>query len=129
MARLRRHFHSTNPRLPHFRLPIRMTISFSQRRNVQLARSESLLDQSTVAYVAAVLLGLTIINNCIGEKNTRYFMAFLFWHFLLCVYGTVAIALVLAGQLKEQQVIRILTAYYGIENSFRTLAPYVVQVN
>ncbi|VFQ60462.1 unnamed protein product [Cuscuta campestris] len=67
------------------------------------------------------------MNNCIGERNTRYFMAFLFWHFLLCVYGTVAIALVLAGQLKEQQVIRILTAYYGIENSFGTLAPYVVQ--
>lgn len=67
------------------------------------------------------------MNNCIGEKNTRYFIAFLFWHFLLCVYGTVAIALVLAGQLKELQVIQILTVYYGIENKFRSLAPYVIQ--
>ncbi|CAH9094990.1 unnamed protein product [Cuscuta europaea] len=67
------------------------------------------------------------MNNCIGEKNTRYFMAFLFWHLLLCIYGTVAVALVLAGQLRELQVVRILTAYYGIERSFRSLAPYVVQ--
>ncbi|KAM7490296.1 hypothetical protein LguiA_033217 [Lonicera macranthoides] len=49
------------------------------------------------------------LNNCIGEGNTRYFMAFLLWHFLLYVYGTVAIALVLAGQLKDLQVIYILT--------------------
>ncbi|XP_052191737.1 probable protein S-acyltransferase 17 isoform X2 [Diospyros lotus] len=67
------------------------------------------------------------MNNCIGERNTRFFMAFLLWHFLLCVYGTVALGLVLAGQVKEFKVIYILTVYYGIENSFRTLAPHVVQ--
>ncbi|KAI3927778.1 hypothetical protein MKW98_023379 [Papaver atlanticum] len=67
------------------------------------------------------------MNNCIGEKNTRYFMAFLLWHFLLCVYGTIAIALILAGQLKEFKVIHILTVYYGFENSFFSLAPHVVQ--
>ncbi|XP_050220674.1 probable protein S-acyltransferase 17 [Mercurialis annua] len=67
------------------------------------------------------------MNNCIGEKNTRYFMAFLLWHFLLCVYGTIALGLILAGRLKELRVIYILTVYYGIENSFRTLAPHVVQ--
>ncbi|XP_059652585.1 probable protein S-acyltransferase 17 [Cornus florida] len=67
------------------------------------------------------------MNNCIGERNTRYFMAFLLWHFLLCVYGTVAIGLVLAGQLKELKVIYILTVYYGIQNSFGSLAPHVVQ--
>ncbi|XP_010324831.1 probable protein S-acyltransferase 17 isoform X2 [Solanum lycopersicum] len=66
------------------------------------------------------------MNNCIGEKNSRYFMAFLFWHFLLCVYGAVAIALVLAGRLKELRVIDILTVYYGIEKSFSSLAPHVV---
>ncbi|XP_057512419.1 probable protein S-acyltransferase 17 isoform X2 [Actinidia eriantha] len=67
------------------------------------------------------------MNNCIGERNTRYFMAFLFWHFLLCIYGTVAIGLVLAGQVKELKVIYILTVYYGMENSFRSLTPHVVQ--
>ncbi|KAF7138363.1 hypothetical protein RHSIM_Rhsim07G0178000 [Rhododendron simsii] len=67
------------------------------------------------------------MNNCIGERNTRYFVAFLLWHFLLCVYGTVAIGLILAGQVKEFKVIYILKAYYGIENSFRSLAPHVVQ--
>ncbi|KAI8027681.1 putative protein S-acyltransferase 17 [Camellia lanceoleosa] len=67
------------------------------------------------------------MNNCIGERNTRYFMAFLLWHFLLCIYGTVAIALVLAGRVKELKVVYILTVYYGIENSFRSLAPHVVQ--
>ncbi|KAK7258764.1 hypothetical protein RIF29_24349 [Crotalaria pallida] len=67
------------------------------------------------------------MNNCIGERNTRYFMAFLLWHFLLCLYGTVAIGLILAGRLKELKVIHILTVYYGIENSFWDLAPHVVQ--
>lgn len=67
------------------------------------------------------------MNNCIGEKNTRYFLAFLFWHFLLCLYGTVVIGLVLAGRLKELKVVDILTVYYGIENSFQSLAPHVIQ--
>ncbi|XP_051148622.1 probable protein S-acyltransferase 17 [Andrographis paniculata] len=67
------------------------------------------------------------MNNCIGEKNTRYFMAFIIWHFLICVYGFIALALVLAGRLKELQVVEILTVYYGIENSYRKLAPLVVQ--
>ncbi|GJT01392.1 gypsy type transposase [Tanacetum coccineum] len=66
-------------------------------------------------------------NNCIGEKNTLYFVMFLLWHFFLCVYGTVAIGLVLADRLKELEVVYILTAYYGIDNSFRSLAPHVVQ--
>ncbi|CAI9087930.1 OLC1v1022136C2 [Oldenlandia corymbosa var. corymbosa] len=68
------------------------------------------------------------MNNCIGEKNTRYFMAFLFWHFIICIYGVVAIVLLLAGRMKELQVIHILTVYYGIDNSFRGLAPHVAQV-
>ncbi|GAB2287364.1 Probable protein S-acyltransferase 17 [Dionaea muscipula] len=67
------------------------------------------------------------MNNCIGERNTRYFMAFLLWHFLLCVYGTVAVGLILAGRVKELKLIYILTVYYGVENSFLGLAPYVVQ--
>lgn len=67
------------------------------------------------------------MNNCIGERNTRYFMAFLLWHFLICIYGTIAIGLVLAGRLKELRVVDILTVYYGINNSFRSLAPHIVQ--
>ncbi|GAA0138515.1 protein modifying enzyme [Lithospermum erythrorhizon] len=67
------------------------------------------------------------MNNCIGERNTRYFMAFLLWHFLLCIYGTVAIAFIIAGKLKESRVIYILTVHYGIENSFKKLAPHVSQ--
>jgi len=51
------------------------------------------------------------MNNCIGEKNTRYFVAFLVWHFLICVYGAVVLALILAGELKEKKVIYILTGY------------------
>ncbi|KAL6989604.1 putative protein S-acyltransferase 17 [Sarracenia purpurea var. burkii] len=67
------------------------------------------------------------MNNCIGERNTRYFISFLLWHFLLCIYGTVALGLILAGQMKELKVIYILTVYYGMDNSFRSLAPHVVQ--
>ncbi|KAM3705023.1 hypothetical protein ACJW31_03G049500 [Castanea mollissima] len=44
------------------------------------------------------------MNNCIGEINTGYFMAFLLWHFLLCIYGAVTIGLILAGRLKELRV-------------------------
>lgn len=67
------------------------------------------------------------MNNCIGEKNTRYFMAFLLWHFFLCLYGVVTLGLILAGELKERKVIYILTVYYGIEDSFYSLFPHVVQ--
>ncbi|GAB2218752.1 hypothetical protein Droror1_Dr00001982 [Drosera rotundifolia] len=67
------------------------------------------------------------MNNCIGERNTRFFMAFLLWHFLLCVYGTIVIGLILAGRLKEFKVIYILTVFYGVENTFLGLAPHVVQ--
>ncbi|XP_062006332.1 probable protein S-acyltransferase 17 isoform X1 [Rosa rugosa] len=67
------------------------------------------------------------MNNCIGERNIHYFMAFLFWHTLLCIYGTVAIGLILAGQIKEFRVIDILTVYYGVENSFVSLSPHVIQ--
>ncbi|KAF2287939.1 hypothetical protein GH714_003379 [Hevea brasiliensis] len=72
------------------------------------------------------------MNNCIGEKYPILLSFFVMvsshdWHFLLCVYGTIALGLVLAGRLKELRVIYILTVYYGIENSFRSLAPHVVQ--
>lgn len=67
------------------------------------------------------------MNNCIGEKNTRYFMAFLFWHFLICLYGATVLGLIIAGQLKEHRIIYILTVYYGIENSFSSLYSHVVQ--
>ncbi|KAJ6305804.1 hypothetical protein OIU78_021184 [Salix suchowensis] len=68
------------------------------------------------------------MNNCIGEKNTRYFLAFLLWHCLLCVYGAIALALIIAGRFKELRIAYILTVYYGVENSFRSLAPHVAQV-
>ncbi|KAJ3683871.1 hypothetical protein LUZ60_014098 [Juncus effusus] len=67
------------------------------------------------------------MNNCIGEKNTRYFMAFLFWHFLLCLYGAAILGFILAGQLRERKIIYILTVYYGVENKFTALFPHVVQ--
>ncbi|CAN0920652.1 Probable protein S-acyltransferase 17 [Linum grandiflorum] len=75
--------------------------------------STYLLDQSTAVYVTGVLPGLIII--VVG------------WHFLLCLYGSVAIGLVVAGRLKELRIVDILTVYYGIENTFRDLAPHVVQ--
>ncbi|KAI5587415.1 hypothetical protein POPTR_005G041000v4 [Populus trichocarpa] len=68
------------------------------------------------------------MNNCIGERNTRYFLAFLLWHCLLCIYGAIALALIIAGRLKELRVVYILTVYYGVGNSFRSLAPHVAQV-
>ncbi|XP_047315947.1 probable protein S-acyltransferase 17 [Impatiens glandulifera] len=67
------------------------------------------------------------MNNCIGERNTRYFVAFLLWHFFLCIYGTVALVFVLAGELQKYKIIEILTVYYGIDNKLKELAPHIVQ--
>lgn len=67
------------------------------------------------------------MNTCIGERNTRFFMAFLFWHFFLCLYGVAILGFILAGQLKERKIIHILTGFYGLNNSFTSLAPHVIQ--
>lgn len=67
------------------------------------------------------------MNTCIGEKNARYFMAFLLWHALICLYGAIVLGLILAGQLKERKIILILTVYYDIDKSFYSLFPHVVQ--
>lgn len=78
-------------------------------------------------------------------------------HFLICLYGALVLGLILAGQLKEHKIIYILTgnlmfiqmhlacvlsfyrvfvmtlplfsAYYGIEHSFSSLSPHLVQVS
>jgi len=87
-------------------------------------------------------------------------------HFLLCLYGTVAIGFILAGRVKELRVVHILTGthqtclrcvnnhiflnwfrccypfwfliwsfflfaavYYGVDKSFRSLAPRVIQAS
>jgi len=39
------------------------------------------------------------MNNCIGEKNIRYFVGFLFGHILLCSYGVVLISSIIWGEL------------------------------
>ncbi|KAG0498462.1 hypothetical protein HPP92_003153 [Vanilla planifolia] len=67
------------------------------------------------------------MNTCIGERNTRYFLAFLLWHFVICLYGAVILGLILAGQLKEHKIIYILTVYFDIEESFYSLFPHVAQ--
>ncbi|VAI05147.1 unnamed protein product [Triticum turgidum subsp. durum] len=67
------------------------------------------------------------MNNCIGEKNTRYFVAFLFWHFLLCLYGATILGFIVVGELKDKKVVYILTVYYGIDNSFSGLFPHIAQ--
>jgi palmitoyltransferase len=43
------------------------------------------------------------------------------------LYGTVAIGFILAGRVKELRVVHILTVYYGVDKSFRSLAPRVIQ--
>jgi hypothetical protein len=64
------------------------------------------------------------MNNCIGEKNTRYFVAFLVWHFLICLYGAVILGFILAGELKERKVVYILTGYSSL---FRQPAPLFIR--
>ncbi|KAI5079619.1 hypothetical protein GOP47_0005098 [Adiantum capillus-veneris] len=66
-------------------------------------------------------------NTCIGENNLRYFMAFLFWHCALCLYGTFVIAAIVAGEVKKRNLVHLLTFYYGVEPSLQKLSPYVFQ--
>uniref|UniRef100_A0A0D6R3C2 S-acyltransferase n=1 Tax=Araucaria cunninghamii TaxID=56994 RepID=A0A0D6R3C2_ARACU len=106
---------------------ILMMVSYILKNNAQHARFQDLQGPSIAASVIAVLHGLIIINNCIGEKNLRYFLAFLLWHFLLCLYGVIVLCAILAGEFKERKILRILTVYYGIENSFLSLAPHIMQ--
>ncbi|KAI0530797.1 hypothetical protein KFK09_000345 [Dendrobium nobile] len=52
---------------------------------------------------------------------------FSFRHALISLYGAIVLCLILAGQLKERKIILILTVYYGIDKSFYSLFPHVVQ--
>lgn len=66
-------------------------------------------------------------NTCIGEKNLRFFLMFLFWHCCLCCYGAWVMAAILAGEVKKRNVVRLLTMYFGVERSVRKLSPHIFQ--
>lgn len=55
------------------------------------------------------------------------FCCVFFRHLFLCLYAVTVIALVLAGQMRKFDVIYFLTGHFGIDNSFRSLAPHIVQ--
>lgn len=51
-------------------------------------------------------------------------------HFLLCIYGTVVIALILAGRLKELRVIYILTGILDVcRHNFHRVAELLIGAN
>eukprot|EP00899_Mesostigma_viride_P006860 jgi/Mesvir1/16175/Mv08440-RA.1 len=46
------------------------------------------------------------MNNCIGAKNTRYFLAFLVVNVFMCAYGVYVAVAVLVGQVKDRAVLQ-----------------------
>ncbi|KAG6515996.1 hypothetical protein ZIOFF_026442 [Zingiber officinale] len=78
-----------------------------------LCPNADLLDLSIVVYAIGVLPDL--ITIAVG------------WHFIICIYGAFVLVLILAGQLKEHEIIYILTVYYGVEHSISSLSPHLVQ--
>ncbi|GAQ79895.1 hypothetical protein KFL_000400390 [Klebsormidium nitens] len=50
------------------------------------------------------------MNNCIGERNIRFFVAFLIGHTLLCWYGTYLIAQILRGEVDRRNLLPFVRA-------------------
>lgn len=67
------------------------------------------------------------MNNCIGERNLRYFLAFLGWHVLLCWYGVYVLFTILAGQIEERGIVRAVRWYIGRPATFHDIYPHVLQ--
>ncbi|BBN05701.1 palmitoyltransferase ZDHHC4 [Marchantia polymorpha subsp. ruderalis] len=67
------------------------------------------------------------MNNCIGEKNLRYFLSFLIWHVILCWYGAVLLGAILLGEVEGRNVVRAISYYYGSPSTLREVYPHVLQ--
>ncbi|KAG1327770.1 hypothetical protein COCNU_01G017040 [Cocos nucifera] len=85
----------------------------------------------TLLVVLSLLCGHWPIFQGTFIERIQYFITSgaydYFLHFLICLYGAVALGFILAGELKKRRVIYILTVYYGVENSFSSLFPYIIQ--
>jgi len=44
------------------------------------------------------------INKCVSKFNHIYFLAFVGWHALICLYGSISYLLVVLGELKKDTV-------------------------
>ncbi|CAM6016843.1 unnamed protein product [Sphagnum balticum] len=67
------------------------------------------------------------MNNCIGENNLRFFLAFLGWHVLLCCYGVCVLAAILAGEIKEHRLIQTIRWYIGHPATYHEISGHVLQ--
>ncbi|KAL2635089.1 hypothetical protein R1flu_006568 [Riccia fluitans] len=67
------------------------------------------------------------MNNCIGEKNLRYFLSFLIWHVCLCLYGAFLLGAILLGEVEDRNVVRAITYYYGGPATLRKVYSHVLQ--
>jgi hypothetical protein len=59
------------------------------------------------------------MNNSIGENNYRFFLAFLAWHVLLCLYGAGLMFAILAGEACARAALRCAALARALANAAR----------
>lgn len=42
------------------------------------------------------------LNQCVGRRNYKWFLSFLFLHILICIYGSIAGVLVFYGEMEKR---------------------------
>eukprot|EP00850_Spirogloea_muscicola_P005385 SM000024S07847 [mRNA] locus=s24:822637:827975:- [translate_table: standard] len=54
------------------------------------------------------------MNNCIGENNIRFFLAFLIWHCIICWYGAYILGCVFAGEVQKRHLLDALKGHHQV---------------
>eukprot|EP00850_Spirogloea_muscicola_P001663 SM000006S19428 [mRNA] locus=s6:613647:620721:- [translate_table: standard] len=79
-----------------------------QDSEVSPGRESSKTSQLTAAFVQAGE------NNCIGENNIRFFLAFLIWQCIICWYGAYILGCVFAGEVQERHLLDALKGHHQV---------------
>eukprot|EP00897_Mesotaenium_endlicherianum_P010897 jgi/Mesen1/9836/ME000070S09123 len=53
-------------------------------------------------------------NNCIGENNVRYFVAFLALNWGMCAYGVYLLLMIVRGEVRQRRVVEAILAASGV---------------
>lgn len=67
------------------------------------------------------------INNCVGIGNHKWFLAFLFWHMVLCTYGTVAGVIIVYQIIQEKELFKAVFVDPVTKERHQATYPIVLQ--